>query len=80
VILRPRKADRETKQVWDTALAHDLRGHQEAWLAIAPIPIAGGVNFAAGFGSVWLRDVPGCPDTWIVAYLSRIFRQIKAGG
>jgi DNA-binding transcriptional MerR regulator len=80
VILRPRKADRETKQIWDTALAHDLRGHQEAWLAIAPIPIAGGVNCAAGFGSVWLRDAPGYPDTWIVVYLSRIFRQINAGG
>jgi hypothetical protein len=80
MILRPRKADRGTKQVWDTALVHELRGHQEAWLAIAPIPIAGGVNFAAGFGSVWLPDTPNAPDTWIVVYLSRIFRQIKAVG
>jgi DNA-binding transcriptional MerR regulator len=80
VILHPQKADRDTKQIWDSALAHDLRDHEEAWLAIAPIPIAGGVNFRAGFGSVWIRDAPGTPDTWIVTYLSRIFRQIKAAG
>jgi hypothetical protein len=80
VILHPRKVHREPKQVWDTALAQDLRGHGEAWLAIAPKPIHGVAAFAAGFGPINLIERPGDPDTWIVVYLSRIFRQIKAGG
>jgi len=29
VILHPQKADRDTKQIWDSALAHDLRDHEE---------------------------------------------------
>jgi hypothetical protein len=78
VILRPRKIDREVKQVWSTAWAEDLHGDDEAWLAIAPIPIYGGVQFEAGFGPVRLPDLPYEPDTWIVTYLSRIFRQLKA--
>jgi hypothetical protein len=82
VILHPRKkVDRGAKQVWDWALAHDLHDYQEAWLAISPIPIAGGVDFAAGYGPITLLDDPAAPDTCvIVVYLSRIFRQIKAGG
>jgi len=78
VILHSRRHDRGVKQIWSAAWAGDLHGGQEAWLAIAPIPISGGVRFAAGFGPIWLRDSPGEPDTWIVSYLSRIFRQIKA--
>ena len=78
VILHPRKLDREVKQIWSAAWAGDLHGGDEAWLAIAPIPIYGGVKFNAGFGPVWLPDSPGEPDTWIITYLSRIFRQIKA--
>jgi hypothetical protein len=78
VILHPRRLDREVKQIWSAAWAGDLRGGKEAWLAIAQIPIVGGVNFDAGFGPVRLPDLPGQPDTWIVTYLSRIFRQIKA--
>jgi hypothetical protein len=79
VILHPQKVDREAKQVWDTALAQDLYGQHEAWLAIAPTPITGAVSFAAGFGPIDIADKPGEPDTWIVVHLSRIFRQIKAG-
>jgi hypothetical protein len=80
VILGRRKADAASKQVWDTALAQDLWApHQEAWLAIAPMPIPGGVYHAAGFGSVALSGgIPG--HTWIITYLSRIFRQIKKVG
>jgi hypothetical protein len=78
VILRPRKVDRAVKQVWSAAWVGDLHGQEEAWLAIAPIPIYGGVVFDAGFGDVRLSDSPGEPDTWIITYLSRIFRQIKA--
>ena len=78
VILRPRKIDRKVKQIWSSAWAGDLRGREEAWLAIAPIPMYGGVRFNAGFGPVRLPDAPGEPDTWIITYLSRIFRQIKA--
>jgi hypothetical protein len=78
---RPRKVvDQKVKQVWTAAWASDLPGNAEAWLAIAPIPIHGGVLFGASFGPVSLPDIPGNPDTWIVTYLSRIFRQIKAGG
>jgi hypothetical protein len=78
VILHPRRLGREVKQIWSAAWAEDLRGGKEAWLAIAPIPIDGGVKFKSGFGPVRLPDSPGEPDTWIVTYLSRIFRQIKA--
>jgi hypothetical protein len=78
VILRPRKVDRGVKQVWSAAWAGDLHGQAEAWLAIAPIPIYGGVELSAGFGPVRLPDLPDEPDTWIITYLSRIFRQVKA--
>jgi hypothetical protein len=79
LILHPRRlVDRNVKQIWSAAWAGDLHGGQEAWLAIAPLPISGGVRFNAGFGPVRLPDSPGEPDTWIVTYLSRIFSQIKA--
>jgi DNA-binding transcriptional MerR regulator len=77
MILHPRKPDREVKQIWSAAWARDLHGREEAWLAIAPIPIYGGIRFSAGFGPVRLPDSPGEPDTWIITYLSRIFRQIR---
>jgi hypothetical protein len=81
VILHPRKkVDREAKQIWDRALARDLYGYAEAWLAISPIPIAGRVDFAAGVGPITILDDPAAPDCIIVVYLSRIFRQIKAVG
>jgi integrase len=60
------------------AASAGIAGNDEAWLAIAPIPIYGGVQFEAGFGPVRLPDLPYEPDTWIVTYLSRIFRQLKA--
>jgi hypothetical protein len=78
MILHPRKIHQGVKQIWSRAWAEDLYGEAEAWLAIAPIPLRGGFRFSAGFGPVRLPDSPGEPDTWIVTYLSRIFRQIKA--
>jgi hypothetical protein len=80
VILHPQKVDREAKQVWDTALAQDLRDHQEAWLAITPYPLGFEPDFEAGYGPVVIRNNPAVSECIVVLYISKIFRQIKAVG
>lgn len=80
VVLRRQEVDQEVRKVWDTAWAYELSSHQEAWLALSLAPIDGDLIVSAGFSPVDLGEEPGDSAIWIVVYLSRIFRQIKAVG